>query len=249
MSVDSGILMRLHWDSQQLLRKHDSRWCVKEHQHHQRSFFHWNEWWWLFSLFLHSSVTLSTPPPPLKWERWGLLCLVNEEVWGRRTGGNKEIGRKKKKGREGTEKSKRVGVSGCSRVCGPGGELPNPGCSAETSMGGCVGSHHDSSGSLNENSDGTGGNLKPGGLMDVFGCPRAVEGLSACCPGWRSSSVFQSRARRRQTEKPSPAVCSPTAGCEGSPGLRTSLQSRFIYVFMYLVSCAASLCSLTGLAG
>lgn len=28
---------------------------------------------------------------------------------------------------------------------------------SETSMGGCVGSHHDSSGSLNENSDGTGG--------------------------------------------------------------------------------------------
>lgn len=27
----------------------------------------------------------------------------------------------------------------------------------KTSMGGCVGSHHDSSGSLNENSDGTGG--------------------------------------------------------------------------------------------
>lgn len=51
------------------------------------------------------------------------------------------------------------GDSGCSCSCGPGGELPSPGCSAETSMGGCVGSHHDSSGSLNENSDGTGGNL------------------------------------------------------------------------------------------
>ena len=31
------------------------------------------------------------------------------------------------------------------------------GCAVGTSMGGCVGSHHDSSGSLNENSDGTGG--------------------------------------------------------------------------------------------
>lgn len=66
------------------------------------------------------------------------------------------------KGREGEGVKKENGggwgASGCSCSCGPGGELPSPGCSAETSMGGCVGSHHDSSGSLNENSDGTGGN-------------------------------------------------------------------------------------------
>lgn len=60
---------------------------------------------------------------------------------------------------------------GCSCSCGPGGELPSPGCSAETSMGGCVGSHHDSSGSLNENSDGTGGNFALLGFFSflVFG--------------------------------------------------------------------------------
>lgn len=79
-----------------------------------------------------------------------------------RTGGNEARG---KEGREegkwrGEERKTGEGVSGCSSSCGPGGELPSPGCSAETSMGGCVGSHHDSSGSLNENSDGTGGNLQ-----------------------------------------------------------------------------------------
>lgn len=75
---------------------------------------------------------------------------------------------RRKQGEGGRKEGRREGVrenqeSGGGLVdvalCGPGGELPNPGCSAETSMGGCVGSHHDSSGSLNENSDGTGGNL------------------------------------------------------------------------------------------
>lgn len=72
-------------------------------------------------------------------------------------------------GREGEgvrQKNEKEEDSGCSSSCGPGGELPSPGCSAETSMGGCVGSHHDSSGSLNENSDGTGGNLR--GLSGRF---------------------------------------------------------------------------------
>ncbi|KAF3841035.1 hypothetical protein F7725_006897 [Dissostichus mawsoni] len=72
----------------------------------------------------------------------------------RREGGNVERGKERSEG-EGEERRER-GAGRCSSSCGPGGELPSPGCSAETSMGGCVGSHHDSSGSLNENSDGTG---------------------------------------------------------------------------------------------
>lgn len=89
---------------------------------------------------------------------------------GRREAGGEE------RGRGGCEKEERKrwgGGSGCSCSCGPGGELPSPGCSAETSMGGCVGSHHDSSGSLNENSDGTGGNLATCfGVFSSFFCTR-----------------------------------------------------------------------------
>lgn len=81
--------------------------------------------------------------------RW---CPLPERKRGGGRGG-------KGKGRVWERRTKKGGDSGCSCSCGPGGELPSPGCSAETSMGGCVGSHHDSSGSLNENSDGTGGNL------------------------------------------------------------------------------------------
>lgn len=88
-----------------------------------------------------------------------------------KTGGNEEEGEDRREegrkgGEGGREREKRDRGSGCSCSCGPGGELPSPGCSAETSMGGCVGSHHDSSGSLNENSDGTGGNLR--GLSTSF---------------------------------------------------------------------------------
>lgn len=100
--------------------------------------------------------------------------------WGREGGrerGEKEGGKEGRKRREGEgggggeretreREREREGASGCSSSSGPGGELPSPGCSAETSMGGCVGSHHDSSGSLNENSDGTGGNLQ--GLSASF---------------------------------------------------------------------------------
>lgn len=85
------------------------------------------------------------------------------------------------------------GDSGCSCSCGPGGELPSPGCSAETSMGGCVGSHHDSSGSLNENSDGTGGNLTTCFFCVcspfLFPVPGASFRFPACCPVWRSPSL------------------------------------------------------------
>lgn len=45
-------------------------------------------------------------------------------------------------------------------------------------MGGCVGSHHDSSGSLNENSDGTGGNLR--GLVEPTKDYVSVEECFAC---------------------------------------------------------------------
>lgn len=82
--------------------------------------------------------------------------------------------------------TERRGVGGCSSSCGPGGELPNPGCSAETSMGGCVGSHHDSSGSLNENSDGTGGNLA-GSYSLVsgrFGCLMGFPLQAFCMLSW-----------------------------------------------------------------
>lgn len=67
--------------------------------------------------------------------------------------GGKDVRRGRRRNRRGASSSS--SSSRCSWSCGPRGELPNPGCS-HTSMGGCVGSHHDSSGSLNENSDGTG---------------------------------------------------------------------------------------------
>lgn len=42
-------------------------------------------------------------------------------------------------------------------------------------MGGCVGSHHDSSGSLNENSDGTGGEFWSSVSQKLFKGKRGKE--------------------------------------------------------------------------
>lgn len=137
----------------------------------------------LFLSFIPTSVTLLrreplsdllAPPKNTKKIMPAELSLCWEKE-GRRTQGERErreeTRRKertggRKGGEGGREREKRDRGSGCSCSCGPGGELPSPGCSAETSMGGCVGSHHDSSGSLNENSDGTGGNLR--GLSTSF---------------------------------------------------------------------------------
>lgn len=183
----------------------------------------------LFLSFIRTSVTLLrreplsdllAPPKNTKKIMPAELSLCWEKE-GRRTQGERErreeTRRKertggRKGGEGGREREKRDRGSGCSCSCGPGGELPSPGCSAETSMGGCVGSHHDSSGSLNENSDGTGGNLrglstsfighKLAFLFSFFFLRRASSRLPACCPDWRSSSLpFNIRARqsRRQT--------------------------------------------------
>lgn len=137
----------------------------------------------------------------------GARCLK-----GRGGAGGEERGRRGEgKGRGGCEKGKREGgwgASGCSCSCGPGGELPSPGCSAETSMGGCVGSHHDSSGSLNENSDGTGGNSAfcrvffpalfcNGGCLQVPCVLSCLEVPPPCAP-------LYSRARQSQTGQPPP---------------------------------------------
>lgn len=120
---------------------------------------------------------------------------MREEKTGR---GNALVtSRKKERETDGEE-----GVGGCSSSCGPGGELPNSGCSAETSMGGCVGSHHDSSGSLNENSDGTGGNLTGsyGLVRGRFGCLKGFPcRLSACSPVLEVSfpAIYKIRSLRQ----------------------------------------------------
>lgn len=54
----------------------------------------------------------------------------------------------------------------------------------EPPMGGCVGSRHDSSGSLNDNSDGTGGNFLPGAeRWGGGGLRRRAEGSSGLSSG------------------------------------------------------------------
>ena len=138
---------------------------------------------------------------------------------GKERRGERERERERERARE-----RGGGVSGCSSSCGPGGELPSPGCSAETSMGGCVGSHHDSSGSLNENSDGTGGNLSTSfqrlqaRVVQTWG---ASSGLSACCPGWRSLSLSRfpilcpSQADRAGDKAPLPP---PRVPCSSQRG-------------------------------
>lgn len=110
------------------------------------------------------------------------------------------------------------GDSGCSCSCGPGGELPSPGCSAETSMGGCVGSHHDSSGSLNENSDGTGGNLTTCFFLCFFFPPffflcqeLPFGSLPAVLSGGPLRSLY-SRARPSRTGQPPPGYLAPLSG-------------------------------------
>ena len=150
-------------------------------------------------------------------------------------GGVKEREREREKERE--REREEEGSLDVARAVGRGGELPSPGCSAETSMGGCVGSHHDSSGSLNENSDGTGGNLLICVFFGAGGGKRGVEGslplgLSACCPAWlllpllwwrrwrwRRGSLFPSpqsepdragdRARRARRARSPPRAPSP----------------------------------------
>lgn len=106
------------------------------------------------------------------------------------------------------KKNEKGGDSGCSCSCGPGGELPSPGCSAETSMGGCVGSHHDSSGSLNENSDGTGGNLATCfGVFSFFFLHQwlPLGSLPAVLSGGPLRSLY-SRARQSQAGQPPPVI-------------------------------------------
>lgn len=124
--------------------------------------------------FSPPSLNMKMIPAALRrcWEEEGRAIGRQETRGEERRGGRKEGN----KGRGKSEKNERErergrGGFGCSCSCGPGGELPSPGCSAETSMGGCVGSHHDSSGSLNENSDGTGGNLR-GSSAPFTACER-----------------------------------------------------------------------------
>ncbi|KAK7925887.1 hypothetical protein WMY93_008197 [Mugilogobius chulae] len=99
--------------------------------------------------------------------------------------------RSEEEGRDGRRGEDRAGCErrerGASCRCSYKGELPKrPGCFAKTSMGGCVGSHHDSTGSLNENSDGTGGGSCLRSRWRFKSCPAAVRTRCprcGCSPG------------------------------------------------------------------
>lgn len=94
-----------------------------------------------------------------------------------------------------------------------GGRLSGGSAGRAGPMGGCVGSHHDSSGSLNENSDGTGGERRAAGRADGRVAPGVARGPLAggrCGPGpaagpgpgggtalLRSAPAFPHRARPR----------------------------------------------------
>lgn len=205
---------------------------------------------------LPSSLMMMMPAAPRQcWQR-------ERREEGRRKGRKGGSGEQGKDGREGGRKERRGGegekrergASRCSSNCGPGGELPSPGYSAETSMGGCVGSHHDSSGSLNENSDGTGGNFR--GILaplDAYKVGFLEEGasyeLSVCCPGWRSSPLplFPSQTEPETDPPQPPSPVSPSS----QRALKRDDSSATLQTDKYSVCDAASLCSLvlTELAG
>lgn len=143
---------------------------------------------------------------------------TRKRTGGEEVGGKTELGgglgkRRKDNGEGENGKGIRTGAAGCSSRCGPGGWAAWAQAAApQPSMGGCVGSHHDSSGSLNENSDGTGGKLaRPcradhrmrvsgGGfcLCACGGCPLCwmrPAVVSACCPAfWGSPSTSPTAA-------------------------------------------------------
>ena len=198
--------------------------------HHQLWFQKTQDMFFWFCFFKQRGSRLILPRPlypdrrPPCDESHGLSLRRCRRWWcpppERKRGGGRG---RKGKGRVWERRTKKGGDSGCSCSCGPGGELPSPGCSAETSMGGCVGSHHDSSGSLNENSDGTGGNSA--NCFGVFSLSFSYQGLPlGSLPAVRSKGPLRSlysRARQSHTGQPPPGYLAPLGGSMSHTGRLT----------------------------
>lgn len=142
--------------------------------------------------------------PPLLLMNGTMPAAASTQCWREESSEGRKGKRRVRGDRRGTREGeggeeKRVrGASRCSSLAvGRGWATKNPGCSAKTSMGGCVGSHHDSSGSLNENSDGTGGNLTGssaafGGWEGVYlsGLPLGFLGMLSFLAGGPGSPLL-----------------------------------------------------------